>query len=230
MEATRFDTQPTVTSVPVRDAERAPSRRGVFLKWLRRIHGWIGLWGAVLGLLFGITGVLQNHRAVMKIKTPAPEVSTIQVALPSPMPHSPKELAKYLQTELKLDNVPPGRIQKEPAHPVSWGDQSVIQPEHWTIRFGNAKSQVTAEYWQGSNAVSVERRDQGLIATIQSLHKSNGTSIGWILLADSFAGSMILLSLTGVILWTGLNRRRTLGASIFIVSIIAIISFGAQSI
>ena len=82
----------------------------------------------------------------------------------------------------------------------------------------------------GSNAVSVERREQGLVGTIETLHKSNGTAIGWILLADSFAGSMILLSLTGVILWTGLNRRRTVGASIFIVSIMAIIAFAAQSV
>ena len=29
------------------------SRRPVFLKWLRKTHGWIGLWGAAIGLLFG---------------------------------------------------------------------------------------------------------------------------------------------------------------------------------
>jgi uncharacterized protein len=229
MQATQFETQPNVADTPTREIEKTRSRRGVFLKWLRRIHGWIGLWGAVMGLLFGVTGFLQNHRAVMKIKTGEPEVSTIQVALPSP-PKSPKELAKFLQSELKLENVPMGRVQKEPEHPVSWGDQSVIQPEHWTIRFGNTHSQVTAEYWKGASAVSVERRDQGVIATIEALHRSNGATIGWILLADSIAGSMILLSLTGVILWTGLNKRRTVGASIFIVSVIAMITLAAQSV
>src|SRR4051812_47553362 len=45
------------------------SRRGIFLKWLRKTHGWIGLWVAALGLLFGVTGFLQNHRAIMKIPT-----------------------------------------------------------------------------------------------------------------------------------------------------------------
>ena len=43
------------------------SRRGIFLKWLRKTHAWIGLWGAALGLLFGITGILQNHRSILKI-------------------------------------------------------------------------------------------------------------------------------------------------------------------
>ena len=228
MEVTQFESQAGVAT-PVRDTEKTRSRRGVFLKWLRRIHGWIGLWGAVLGLLFGVTGFLQNHRAVMKIKTAEPEVSKIQVALPSPPPKSPKELAKFLQTQLNLTDVPLGRTQKEPSHPVSWGDQSVIQPEHWTVRFGNTKTQVTADYWQGSTDVSVERRESGIVATIEALHRSGGASIGWILLADSFAGSMILLSLTGVILWTGLNRRRTVGATIFVVSVVAMIAFGAQS-
>ena len=27
------------------------------LQWLRKFHGWIGLWGAVLGLLFGTAGL-----------------------------------------------------------------------------------------------------------------------------------------------------------------------------
>src|SRR5471032_512139 len=115
-------------------AQKSRSRRSTFLKWLRKVHGWIGLWGAVLGLLFGVTGILQNHRATMKIKVGGPSVSTIQVAMPTPPPKSPNELAQYLQAELKLDR-PAERVTREKAKPVTWGDQSVIQPEHWVIRF-----------------------------------------------------------------------------------------------
>lgn len=42
-------------------------RRAGFIVWLRRAHGWIGLWGATLGLLFGSTGILLNHRALLRI-------------------------------------------------------------------------------------------------------------------------------------------------------------------
>src|SRR5688500_13584220 len=42
-------------------------KRGRFLVWLRRTHAWIGLWGAALGLLFGTSGILLNHRNEMKI-------------------------------------------------------------------------------------------------------------------------------------------------------------------
>jgi hypothetical protein len=41
---------------------------------------------------------------------------------------------------------------------------------------------------------------------------------------------MILLSLTGVILWTELNRRRTIGAVIFMSSIAAVIILGIQAL
>jgi hypothetical protein len=34
--------------------------------------------------------------------------------------------------------------------------------------------------------------------------------MGWILLTDTIAGSFILLSLTGVLLWTQLHRTKTL--------------------
>jgi hypothetical protein len=44
-------------------------------------------------------------------------------------------------------------------------------------------------------------------------------SVGWVLVIDTLAGSIILLSLTGVILWTELNRRRTVGAVLVIGSI-----------
>ena len=76
----------------------------------------------------------------------------------------------------------------------------------------------------------VERRDQGLLNTLEGLHRSEGAKAGWILLADSFAGAMILLSLTGVLLWTELNRRKTIGATIFIVSIGAALVLALQSV
>ncbi|WP_144153153.1 PepSY-associated TM helix domain-containing protein [Paraburkholderia sp. BCC1885] len=207
---------------------KSRSRRSTFLKWLRKVHGWVGLWGAVLGLLFGVTGILQNHRATLKIKVGGPDVSTIQVAVPTPPPRSPRELAKYLQAQLKLDR-PAERVSREAAKPVTWGDQSVIQPEHWTIRFIAPSYLVTADMWKGGNFVNVERRDQGLINTIEGLHRSEGAGVGWILFADSIAGSLILLSLTGVLLWTELNRRKTIGASIFVVSLITMLVLALQS-
>ena len=40
------------------------------------------------------------------------------------------------------------------------------------------------------------------------MHKGVGMNIGWILLVDSFAGAMLLLSITGVLLWTKMRGSR----------------------
>jgi uncharacterized protein len=190
MQTTPFDTESEARSfvTPPPIAKGTRSRRSAFLKWLRKIHGWVGLWGALAGLLFGVTGFLQNHREVMGINIGRPVVSTVELALPSPAPKSPRELAAYLQNELKLDR-PPERVTREKATPVEWGDQSVMQPEHWTVRFIAPSYLITAQFWKGNDMVSIERRDHGLLNTLEGLHRSEGAKAGWILLADSFAGS-----------------------------------------
>ena len=38
------------------------NRRLTFVRWVRKTHGWFGLWGAILGLIFGTAGIWLNHR------------------------------------------------------------------------------------------------------------------------------------------------------------------------
>ena len=210
------------------EASRQPksARRITFIKWLRKVHGWIGLWGAALGLLFGTTGFLLNHRGgPLRISTGEPVVSTVQVPLPDPAPETPRELAKWLKQELKLTGKP-GRMQNEPAHRVAWGERSMMQPEHWEISFASPKENTAAEYWVGNDFVTVKRTDNALLATLTNLHKGVGMSVGWVLVVDTLAGSLILLSLTGVLLWTELNRRKTVGAVLVIGSIVTMLCVG----
>ena len=212
------------------DAEQAVrknrSRRATFIKWLRKIHGWVGLWGAVLGLLFGTTGFLLNHRGgPLRISTGEPQVSQMQLPLPVEGLKSPKELGGWLKHELKLEgNL--GRVKREPARAVAWGDQKTMQPEQWTVMVASPSGGVSAEYWVGNGFVSVKRTDNSFLATMSNLHKGVGLSVGWVLLIDTLAGSIILLSLTGVLLWTELNKRRTVGAVLVGASIVAMVVCG----
>lgn len=204
------------------------SRRASFIKWLRKVHGWVGLWGAALGLLFGATGFVLNHRAgPLHISTGAPQVSTLQVALPDPAPATPRELAQWLksQTDLKLP-ARVGRMQKEPARAVAWGDRKTVQPEHWQMMFSSPQESVMVDYWAGNDHVTLKRNENALLPTLSNLHKGVGMSIGWVLFIDSFAGALMLLSLTGVLLWTELNKRKTVGAGLLIGSIVVAVCVG----
>lgn len=199
----------------------APSRRAIMVKWLRKMHGWIGLWGAVLGLLFGSTGILLNHRAVLKIPAAQAQESTIVLPLPSPALTNPQAMALWLKRSLKLEPEP-GRVRAEAARPVAWGDKSVLQPARWSASFTSPTGNVQAEYWVGNSYVTVKRVNNNLFATLTNLHKGVGMSVGWILLVDTLAGSIILLSLSGVALWTLTNRRHHVGIIIGTLSLLAV--------
>jgi hypothetical protein len=204
------------------------SRRATFIKWLRKMHSWIGLWGAALGLLFGVTGFVLNHRAEpLRLSTGAPQVETMQLKMPSPAPQSPREFAKWLRAQDGL-NLPPrmGRVQKEPSRPVAWGDHQAVQPEHWQMMFVSPTGNVNVEYWVGNDYATLKRSSNSLLATLTNLHKGVGMSIGWVLFIDTFAGALILLSLTGVLLWTELNKRKTIGAVLLIGSIVVAVCVG----
>lgn len=188
--------------------------RGRVLYWLRTSHSWIGLWGAALGLLFGVSGVLLNHRSILKIPAAKTQESSIQLAVPSPAPTDAKAMARWLQKELAIESKGRPRIKEEPARPVAWGDRNLTQPAKWEIGFSSTQASARAEYWVGSGMVSVKRGQNNVFATLNNFHKGTGVGVGWVLLADTLAGSIILLSLTGVVLWTQLNRRLLVGAGI----------------
>ena len=224
-------TQPARRAAPALRAAPAsdgPSRRALFLKWLRKMHGWIGLWGAALGLLFGASGILLNHRAVLKIPAAQAQESTVQLPLPSPAPADADALAAWLQRALALDRAP-AKVKADPARPVAWGDKALRQPGRWSVSFVAPQMNVQAEYWVGNNFVSVKRNDNNAFATLANLHKGSGMGVGWILLVDTLAGSIILLSLSGLLLWSMLNRRRMVGAAIGLASLAALSGFALQS-
>jgi uncharacterized protein len=264
----------------------SPSRTDVVV-WLRKTHGWIGLWGATLGLLFGFSGIWLNHRAVLKLE-PAQSHDNLQVPLPDARPVDAQTMAAWLQATLSLPQ-PATNVRIEPARPVAWAERLAgqgqggghhgerhddagagqgtngapgaregdadrersrdretgarttasaasaapaasaatrmadaasaapvqMQPEHWTINFAAPKSALQADYWVGNRTVSVRRTDNGFVAMLTNLHKGVGMPVAWILLVDTLAGSLILLSLSGLALWMLTRRKRTVGLAIF---------------
>lgn len=204
----------------IRQPQRMP-----WLKWLRRIHAWVGLWGAALGLLFGVSGILLNHRAIMKIPAAQMEQSQVELAIPEPLPTDAKALAKWLQAQLSIDREP-SKISTEPAKNVTWGGQNLQQPSQWRVDFHSPQHSINAEYWVGNAYVSIKHQDANVFAFITRLHKGVGMGTAWVLLADTLAGGLVFLSLTGLLLWTKLHGSRltmaglgltSLGLAVFVV-------------
>ena len=191
-------------------ASQTPSphvSRARFLRWLRKVHGWLGLWGAVLGLLFGLTGFLLNHRAVMKIPALKMEQSQFELEMPAARPANAEEFARMMQREFILKQ-PAYKIHDEPSRPIAWGERKLVQPAQWKAEFHLPHYSLTAEYWVGNQFISVKRQNFNAWGFLMRLHKGVGLNAGWILLVDSLAGAMIFLSITGVLLWTIMRGSR----------------------
>lgn len=191
-------------------AQRAHRRSVLFMRWLRKIHLWVGLWGAALGFLFGATGILMNHRAILKIPVEKVVQKSAQLPLPDPAQRgfsTPEEMAQWLQQELKFEGLNV-RIKAEPARKVTWADREVQQPARWTINLNSPHKGVSAEYFVGNRSVKVETQDATPIGTLTRLHMSVGVTAFWVLLSDTIAGGLIVLSVTGLLLWSRLHAIR----------------------
>ncbi|MEZ0237205.1 MAG: PepSY-associated TM helix domain-containing protein [Methylophilaceae bacterium] len=203
--------------------------RAKVLRWLRRVHGWLGLWGAVLGLLFGVTGFLLNHRAVMKIPALKMEQSQFEIAMPANAPKNAQEFAHLMQREFELKQ-PAYKVHDEPSRPVAWGDKKLVQPAQWKAEFHLPHYSLSAEYWVGNQFVSVKRQDVNAWGFLMRMHKGTGMNAGWILLVDSLAGAMLVLSITGVLLWTKMRGSRLALAGLVGTSLGLTVLFTLQSL
>lgn len=77
-------------------------RKARFLVWLRRIHAWMGFWGAMLGLLFGLTGLLLNHHQIMKIPLAHLEETSRNIAIPADARLTPATFEAWVRTHEDL--------------------------------------------------------------------------------------------------------------------------------
>jgi uncharacterized protein len=191
--------------------ERALTR-GRVLHWLRTTHMWIGLWGAVIGLLFGLSGFLLNHRAVLKIPVEKAEVSKADVTYTEQFADI-DALATWLSGYAKLEGARLNK-RKEGGEQVQWRGQSVAQPERWSVNLATPKVTVSAKHIPGSGVIEVETQDATAMGLLLRMHTGAGANVLWILLVDTIAGALIVLTLSGVLLWSKLRAPRLAGVAV----------------
>lgn len=193
---------------------RAPSRRARVLRWLRQIHLYVGLWGAVLGMLFGVTGVLLNHRAILKIPVEKTVVRAMQMQAPQEGFKSPQHMSQWLQQELRFTPASTPIVRTQPSQTLVLSDRELVQPERWNVSLTRPANAINAEYFVGNQSIKIENVDATLLGSLTRLHMSVGVNAFWVILADTIAGSLILLSLTGLLLWTQLHTVRLVALAV----------------
>lgn len=208
------------TAIAVSTEKTSRIRRTTLLKWLRKTHLYLGLWGALLGLLFGLTGFLMNHRAVLKIPVEKTIQRTVQLTLPSQPFDTPEQMAAWLQQEIRFPAPGSVQIRTQPARKIIWADQEVTQPPRWMINWQTPQRSISAEYFVGNRFIKLDQTDATPIGYLTRLHTATGANAFWVLLSDTIAGSLMLLSITGLLLWTQLHTIRTLAVFVSITALL----------
>jgi hypothetical protein len=188
--------------------------RGRVLQWLRTTHLWVGLWGAAIGLLFGLSGLLLNHRALLKIPVERTEVTNASVVYPGEFPNV-DALADWLKDYAGLAGARANK-RKEDGSTVQWRGQTVEQPERWSVNLSTPKVSVSAKHIPGSGVIEVETQSATAWGLLLRMHTGTGASVPWILLVDTIAGALIVLTLSGVLLWSKLRAPRLAGVAVLI--------------
>jgi uncharacterized protein len=199
-------------------------RRARVHRLIRKLHVWIGAWGAIAAVLFGITGFLQNHRAVMKLpQGDSTEVGSVELPVPEEARGSLDALRVWLQNtqHLKL-HIPNGSNGRTEGNGRSG--------TRWTLVGGNARTTIQAEYVPGAETVVERTTIQSPLATISRLHRGAGGGIAWILLSDSFALGMIALGFSGLVMWSRGRTPRQMILSIFGAALVVVVLIGASAI
>ena len=186
-------------------------------RWIRQIHLWIGAWGALAAVLYGVTGLVLNHRMGGNAwpQGESRDAGATTLSIPAEARTSPEGLALWLHDAQRLDVQ---SIRKGGPGGGRGESRGGNASPKWTLSGGTAADSWQLEYVPGGDSAELKRSRQDFLAAINRLHKTVGGGIGWRVLADSFAIAMVLLGLSGIWIWARGRSYRQMLLSVFCAS------------
>ena len=188
-----------------------------FLKWLRRTHAWLGVGGALIGAMFGFT-TLQLEHDNFGLEVAAPETTEYRIAVPGSVLGDVDTFADYVADEL-------GTL-------VGWSEGrqgGAVSEEGYNIQFRAAAKEISVSYKFGNDEAEVRETKRGFMDSIVRLHLDTGVPVTWQIISDAFTGALIVLSLTGIMLWTRLHGGRLLAVGLFGIGTLVVVYVSTMS-
>ena len=195
---------------------------------VRQLHLWIGAWGAVAAILYGISGFVMNHRGVLKIpQGSSTDLSKIELPVPEGARATPEAMRAWLRDMQKLDI---DNVRAMPSQSIEFNGQKIKPPARWMFSGGNARVSTQAEYSEGNASVSVRTTEQSPLAVLTRLHKGVGGGVAWILLGDTFSLAMVALGVSGILLWARGRSAKQMVFSVMGVALAVLLLIGGAAV
>jgi hypothetical protein len=155
------------------------------------------------------------------------EVSQIELLVPAADSKSPAVLRDWLRDAQRL-HIESQRI--EPGKTVEFNGQRIRQPAHWMFLGGNARTTLQGDYSEGTNLIELRTIVQSPLAVVNRLHKGVGGGLSWILLTDSFALAMVVLGISGLLLWARGRTKRQMVFSAVGAAVVIVVLIGGHAV
>ena len=174
------------------------------LKTSRIAHLYLTLFGLVLILFFAVTGFMLNHEDWFLPAEPRTRTAegTLSATVLSSSPVDKFEVAEALRREFAIAGLVNSFRADDDAIEVEFlrpGERAVVE-----IRRENGRAVATYE-------------SRGWAGIMTDLHKGKSSGFAWSLIIDGVCILLLLISATGIVLWSSLKSRGKWGAVALVV-------------
>jgi hypothetical protein len=175
----------------------------LLLKWARLVHVYLTLFGLALLLFFAVTGFMLNHEDWFS--SGEPHTSTVTGLLPSGSAREPYKLA--VVEALRKDFGVTGAV-----------DSFDEEEESLRVVFKSPGRTAEASVRRENGHTVVTLQSRGLVGVLTDLHRGKSSGWVWGLIIDAVCVLFLVVSATGLVLWSSLRSRGKHG--------LAVIGFG----
>jgi hypothetical protein len=174
----------------------AHHRRLLFKKWARLLHLYISMFGLLTVLFFAVTGFMLNHEEWFGFAEP--RLTELEGDLPVALLEEPDQLA--IVERLRKDFQATGAL-----------DSFDIDEDQLNLVFRSPGRRTEALISRSDGHAEVTLETHGFAGRLVELHRGTEAGPGWRLVIDISAILMLVISMTGLILWLLVPRWRPLG-------------------
>ncbi len=173
-----------------------PGTRRV-LAIVRTLHIYLSMFALALMLLFGVTGFAMNHEW-LKDDDDKKEI-TRAGQMPASLLGRPDRDAIVAELRSRFG------ISGRP-------DDFEVERNKVKVKFKSAGGKTEVDIHRSDGRVRIKTKVKGALSAFADIHKSHDTGALGSIFVDAAALILVLVSLTGLVLWISLRRRRLWGA------------------